>query len=121
MDNYFDLFDSDRVIERMMNGPNWPNPKYINKFTKKPNTPEEIKEKWKSIGEYSRNRGTWMHYNIERYFNGLAYSNNITEMDMFLSFKREYLDQQGITPLRTEWKIADKGYSHPNFIKFLQN
>jgi len=71
----------------MINGPNWPNPKYINKFTDEPYTPMEIKNQWEKIGEYARNRGTWMHYNIERYFNDLEPSDALEELRMFYAFK----------------------------------
>merc|ERR1712196_608647 len=66
----------------------------------------EIKDKWASVGEYARNRGSWMHYNIERYLNGLSYSNSIKEMEQFLQFKYDFIDQHHIIPYRTEWRIA---------------
>lgn len=52
-----------------MNGSNWPRDGYIDTRTNQPFTPEQIKQKWDNIGEYSRNYGTWVHYNIERYLN----------------------------------------------------
>jgi hypothetical protein len=35
-------------------------------------TAEQIKQKWQNNSDYAKNTGTWMHYNIERYFNGLV-------------------------------------------------
>jgi len=86
-EKFFEKFDSDLVIERMMNGPNWPRPEYLSRGV--PMTPEEIKLKWDSIGEYARNRGSWMHYNIERHLNGLEYSNALPEMKQFFDFEKE--------------------------------
>lgn len=51
-----------RII--IMNTDKWPNGDVM--------TPEQIKKKWEGYGNYARNQGTWMHYNIERYFNGLV-------------------------------------------------
>ena len=47
-----------------------------------------------------------MHYNIERYLNGLSYSNSIKEMEQFFQFKYDFIDQNHIIPYRTEWRIA---------------
>jgi hypothetical protein len=35
-----------------------------------PFTANEIEKQWQDVGLDARNRGTWMHYNIERFFNG---------------------------------------------------
>ena len=33
---------------------------------------KEIVKRWQDVGIYARNKGTWLHFNIERYFNGLV-------------------------------------------------
>ena len=86
-------------------GSNWPRPGYV--F---PNgdayKPEDIKRQWDSTGEYARNYGTWMHYNIERYFNSLKPSSKLVEMTQFAKFAQMWITDQQVTPLRTEWKVA---------------
>lgn len=109
IESFFEKFDADLVISKMMSGPNWPNPKYINPKTKQANTADEIKAQWNRIGEYARNKGTWMHYNFERYFNMLEPSDNLKEMEMMLNFKKDFLDKYNIQPYRTEWRIAAPG------------
>ena len=108
---YFEKFDPDNAIEKMMSGPRWPRPEYQHKADGRPFTPEEIKSQWDSIGEYARNRGTWMHYNIERHLNGLETSEGLPEFKQFLDFERDFVKPQEIKPLRTEWRIADPEYS----------
>ena len=106
VEKYFGKFDADLVIDRMMNGPSWPR----NEYTwpdGRPYRKDEIKEKWDNIGEFSRNRGTWMHYNIERFFNNLQPATvDLPEMNQFFNFKRDIIDSQGIKAYRTEWRIA---------------
>lgn len=95
--NYFEVFDADFIARRMISGSNWPRPEYTQKsgepYTVSPlvqHDPkcdrrllanffglcivqeEEIKKKWAGIGEYAKNAGTWMHFNIERYLNNLV-------------------------------------------------
>ncbi len=72
IENCFEKFDADAAIEKMMNSSRWPRPEYMNNYLKRPMTAAEIKRKWNSQGEYSRNLGTWLHFNIERYFNNLV-------------------------------------------------
>ncbi len=56
----------DVVIQKMVTGTNWPREGYLKMDGQTPMTKEEIKAKWENIGEYARNKGTWMHHNIER-------------------------------------------------------
>ena len=71
------------------------------------------------MGEYARNRGSWMHYNIERYFNGLTYSDSIEEMEQFFKFKFDFIDKNGIIPYRTEWRIAAPELSIAGSVDFI--
>ena len=54
VENFFEKFETDKVIERMMNGPKWPRPDYTWTDTGIPYTATEIKDKWASVGEYAR-------------------------------------------------------------------
>lgn len=103
VNKYFPEFRADDVIPKMMSGPNWPRKEYQYKDGT-PYTAEEIKFKWDQIGLYSRNRGTWMHYNIESFLNGLPYDTEGPEMQFFLKFYDDYF--KDIKPFRTEWTIA---------------
>lgn len=71
VEHFFEKFDPDSAIEKMMTGNNWPRTEYQD-TNGNPMTPSQIKFKWDRIGEYARNRGSWMHYNIERYLNNLV-------------------------------------------------
>ena len=102
---FFEKFNADEVIRKMMNGPRWPREGYINKDGA-PYNEAEIKSKWDSIGLYSRNLGTWMHYNIERYLNNLETSPQLEEMEKFVNFYTDIIKGRDIQPYRTEWRIA---------------
>ena len=117
--NYFDKFEPDIAIERMMSGPRWPRPEYQHKADGRPFTPEEIKQQWENIGEYARNRGTWMHYNIERHLNGLESSEGLIEFKQFLDFERDIVKPRGVKPLRTEWRIADPEHNIAGSVDFI--
>ena len=66
-----------------------------------PLTAEEIKSKWDAQGEYARNQGTWMHYNIERIINKLPANTASPEMQHFLSYQQDHIIAQNIIPYRT--------------------
>jgi len=117
--NYFEKFEPDVAIERMMNGPRWPRPEYQHKKDGRPFTPEEIKRQWDNIGEYARNRGTWMHYNIERYFNGLPPSEDLVELKQFTDFHKDVVEKRGVRPHRTEWRIAAPEVSLAGSVDFV--
>jgi hypothetical protein len=109
IDTYFKKFDADAAISSMQNGPNWPRPEYT--WKGQPLTPEQIKKKWDDIGTYSRNRGTWLHYNLESYLNGNEQEGPydatlITEMKQFHEFEKNELVANNVTPYRTEWAIG---------------
>lgn len=103
----------------MVAGKNWPRKEYIWAATQEPYTSAQIKERWDEIGEYARNRGKWMHFNIERYFNGLQPSMNIVEMSQFMKFKGDVIDRLGILPYRTEWRITAPDLSLGGSVDFL--
>lgn len=103
--HFFSKFDADMTAKRMITGNNWPRKPYIQKDGT-PYTEEEIKKEWNDIGEYARNTGTWMHYNIERHLNKLGVSPKSEEMPRFLKFYTEVIQAKRIEPYRTEWRIA---------------
>ena len=115
----FPKFDEDLIIQKMITGDNWPRDGYVNKKTNKPFNEKEIKRKWASVGDFAANAGTWMHYNIERYFNNLAPAINLPEMEQFLKFKEEIIEKNNITPYRTEWRIAAPDLSLAGSIDFV--
>ena len=118
IDGFFEKFDADLVISKMMAGSRWPREGYMKKDGT-PYTEEEIKAKWDSIGEYARNRGTWMHYNIELLLNGLQPSNKLEEMAHVLAFKQDFIEGRNLTPYRTEWRIAAPELSLAGSIDFV--
>ena len=85
VENYFSKFDADDIIDKMMKGSRWPRPEYTWP-NGEPMNATAIKNKWDGIGLYARNRGTWMHFNIERKLNNLPPSNTIPEMTQFEKF-----------------------------------
>jgi len=101
---YFEKFQPELAIHLMMKGPNWPRPAYTTPEGR-PFTPKEIRLSWDETGEQARNRGTWMHSNIERVLNHLP-SSDLPEMSQFRDFQREVILARNITPFRTEWRIA---------------
>jgi len=137
---YFDKFDPDVAIEKMKKGTRWPREGYVYKVlliiifniititttitkdkngVEKPLSDKAIKEKWDKIGEYARNRGSWMHYNIERLLNKLEPSKSLPEMQQFEKFYTDVVLKRGIEPWRTEWRIAAPDLSLGGSIDFV--
>lgn len=102
----------------MMNGRNWPRPGYMNKDGT-PFSAEQIKEKWDNISLNARNRGTWLHYNIEMYFNGAPYASDIPELQQFLNFSNDILVNEQVIPYRTEWKIGSDALNIAGTVDFV--
>ncbi len=84
-----------------------------------PLTPEKIKRRWEQIGLYARNSGTWMHYNIERFLNGLPANMTSIELQQFLKFYQDQISAPGIIPYRTEWLIAAPDLSLGGCVDFI--
>lgn len=122
VDKYFHKFDADAVISAMQSGPNWPRPEYT--WKGEPLTKEQIKKKWDDIGTYSRNRGTWMHYNIESYLNGNIIEGSfdatlLSEMNQFYDFEKKELIANNIIPYRTEWIIGSESLQIAGTVDFV--
>ena len=120
VEKYFEKFDPDVVIEKMKNGRNWPRKEYMTKAGT-PWSDKSIKDSWENLGLNARNRGTWMHYNIERMLNGygaVSYD-KLPEMKQFSDFYEQVITAQGIQPYRTEWRIAAPDLSLAGSVDFV--
>ena len=97
--SHFEKFNSDAIIEKMMNGKNWKNSKYYGMSA------EQIKAQWAENGKKASEAGTKMHYDIECFYNNMKVDNPSIEYDYFLRFHKQHND---LEPYRTEWMIYDK-------------
>lgn len=97
----FEKFNADKIIDNMMNSPNWENSKYFGM------TKQEIKDSWKNNGKEAANMGTAMHAMFEYYYNGIhqdkieAYQDTV-EYSYFRNFVNDHPD---LVPYRTEWNV----------------
>ena len=74
--SYFEKFDADKIIEKMMNGKSWKEGhKYWNM------TSEQIKNSWNKNGSEVSSAGTKMHYDIECFMNNPKINFNINNDD----------------------------------------
>jgi len=96
---YFNAFNADLIIDKMMNSSKWPESKYYGK------TKYEIKKEWKENGEIAAKLGTQMHKLIENYYNGI---NEIVDSIEYNYFQRFIKDFPQLKPYRTEWTIYDE-------------
>jgi hypothetical protein len=115
---FFSSFNADEIIPKMMNGRNWPRSGYMNKDGT-PFTAEQILERWENTAVNARNRGSWMHYNIECYFNGLTAAQDLPEFKQFAAFVEEEIEGKGVVPYRTEWSIGGTEESICGTIDFI--
>ena len=96
---FFEEFNSDLIIEKMMNSNNWKNNKYYGK------SKEDIKNEWSTQGKLASELGTKLHQDIENFYNGLDVDNNSLEFSYFKNFHQDNTD---LTPFRTEWYVWDE-------------
>ena len=101
-----------------LTGNNWPRKGYQYP-NGDPYKPEEIKRQWDRTSDYAKNYGTWLHYNIERHFNGLQPSKKLLEMSQFQKFEKLWIVDQNVTPIRTEWKIVAPEWNLAGTIDFV--
>lgn len=106
--SFFEEFNPDEVIAKMMKSRNWPKSKYFGM------TAEEIKKQWSDSGAEASTAGTRMHLDIERFNNaepvgnlaGDEYEPNPSaEWNYFLEYDRRYREKKGFVPYRTEWLV----------------
>ena len=98
LNSYFERFDADSIIDKMMNSPKWPTNKYFGK------TKQEIKTLWRQNGDEAARMGTRLHKLIENYYNGHDSHDPSIEYRYFKDFTLDYV----LTPYRTEWMIYDE-------------
>jgi len=109
--NYFEKFEPNRAIDRMITGPNWPRATYQHP-SGEPFSKAEILDKWDKDGLNARTRGTLMHQYIENYINGIndefsaELYEDMPELNQFNSFFDDLLVKNNIIPFRTEWRIV---------------
>lgn len=94
----FEKFDADKVIEKMRRSKTWTSSPYFGM------EPSEIKEGWEKTRDDAANAGTFMHANIENYYNKI---NHETQSKEFSLFKNYTNDHKELKPFRTEWCIFD--------------
>jgi hypothetical protein len=97
--SFFEKFDSDAIITRMMSKPDWSTNKYFG-MTKK-----EIKDLWYKNGQEAAQYGTDMHAVIEDYYNGIIRNCDKHEYEYFKQFAK---DHEHLRPFRTEMMIYDE-------------
>ena len=97
--SHFVGFDSDRIIRKMMSGPNWQKSKYFGKSA------QEIKALWDANRDAAAAAGTKLHHDIECYYNGSPQPNDSVEYQYFLDFVQKNPD---LVPYRSEWLIWDR-------------
>lgn len=105
---FFEHFDADAVIAKMMGSRKWPESKYYGM------TAEAIKAQWAAAADEASTAGTRMHLDIEQYYNadpignmaadGFA-PNPSAEWDYFQAFERKWRIPKGFQPYRTEWLV----------------
>ncbi len=97
--SFFEKFDADAVIDRMMAKDDWPNSKYFGM------TKQEIKDQWSKNGAASAGYGTEMHAVIEDYYNDIIRECDKPEYKFFMNFAE---DHKHLTPYRTEMMVYDE-------------
>lgn len=96
---FFNDFDIDFNIKKILNSDDYKNPdyKYFNM------TYEQIKNLWEKNGLDARLEGTKLHEDIEKYYNNITVENDTQEFKYFLNFFNDFKNQ--LEPYRTEWYI----------------
>lgn len=97
--SFFEKFNPDTILDKMMESPNWPSSKYFGK------TREEIKDLWSSNGKIAAGFGTSMHKHIELFYNGTPLPETSVELSYFDRFQKDHPE---LVPFRTEMMIYDE-------------
>lgn len=105
---FFQEFDADSVISKMMASSKWRENKYFGK------TADEIKKLWDDNRDEASSAGTRMHLDIEHYNNAEPVGNlegddwkpqEGPEWTYFLDYERKHRKRRGFEPYRTEWLV----------------
>ena len=101
---WFNEFNSDLVIDNMMNSKKWKDSKYFGR------SKDDIKMEWSKNGEEAAKLGTLLHEDIERFFNDEKVLNEDTvEFGYFVNFWEEFkLKNPQFNVYRTEWTVYDE-------------
>jgi len=97
--SHFPHFDANKIIQKMMSSPKWPQSKYFGM------TSHQIKDQWNENGRQASDAGTKMHYDIECFYNNMEVNNDSIEYKHFKEFLQMHDD---FKPFRTEWMVWDK-------------
>jgi ATP-dependent exoDNAse (exonuclease V) beta subunit len=89
----FQPFNADMIISKMMQSKKWPESQYFGMSR------EEIKQKWNANGKEASSAGTFMHAQIENFYNEKEFENDSDEWKLFDKFKTDHADW---TPFRSE-------------------
>mgnify|MGYP006133564711 CR=1 FL=1 len=97
----FEPFNADKIIDKMMASPKWPQSPYFGK------TKSEIKKTWKQNGSEAAKMGTAMHEMFEFHYNNIRPEKieefkDTLEYEYFNSFKEDHHD---LVAYRTEWNV----------------
>ncbi|MFT6745712.1 MAG: ATP-dependent exoDNAse (exonuclease V) beta subunit [Glaciecola sp.] len=66
---------------------------------------QQVIDEWADKGKLAADQGTYLHDQIEKYYNGIKHDRNSIEFGYFLKFVDKYPLMQ---PHRTEWRIFDE-------------
>lgn len=105
---FYDHFDPDAVIRKMMRSKKWPESKYFGML------PSAIKAQWSASADEASGAGTKMHLDIEHYYNAEPVGNLAgdewvptpgPEWDYFQAFEERWRKARGFVPFRSEWLV----------------
>lgn len=103
---YFEPFDADAIIPKMMRSPKWPSSPYYGM------TAEQIKRQWADAGKEAAERGTRMHRSIEAFYNGESTEEYRADPEFVTFLTRFHADHPPDAvpgePYRTEWEVFDE-------------
>jgi hypothetical protein len=106
--DYFEKFDEDLVIGKMMQSPKWPISRYFGMSV------QEIKDLWEENRNTAASLGTEMHAQIELFYNRLGILGASdqcpapsVEYGYFLDYHRDVVEGRFV-PYRTEMRVFDE-------------
>jgi ATP-dependent exoDNAse (exonuclease V) beta subunit len=100
----FEHFDANKIIDKMFKNEKKmldPRNKYFGMSR------ESIIEMWAANGKEASEKGTFMHANIENYYNNIDSDDGSIEFKFFKSFVADF---PNLKPYRTEWCVYYEAY-----------
>ena len=102
-------FDAERILSEFYSE-EWAIDKNYVDEKGTPLSPIQIKQWWSQNGACQSRRGTLMHWHIECFLNGyLIEGPHSPEFQMFLAFRRDFMDFLNLRPWRTEMNMFHCG------------